>query len=713
MSDHNIGQKRGFWSRLFFGGGEVEAPARQEKVEARTPEGAPVESKATKPLVDVAPTRFDKTERAEDKKEVEKKPPPPPPRLLGDLPAGTPIALTDRSRAAGAVPPKDPRIFIGAQVMEEGGGVKGTLVGYTSGWSASFLVRDASGQEHRLSSIEVPPGQQFKSVAETLAPGRVYKVSSTEKKALDQLLQHGVGSGRSNVGGAITAIRDAGFEAFVAGGAVRDVLQGGQPRDVDLATTMWIKEADRAMSRAGISTGFVRSDFGTMIVGRGGSNALDVCSLKRGKGSFGFDLMEDIKSRDFTINAMFYDPSNGTILDPTGRGVQDARAKVLRPACEPGKEKQWLDENPSAVLRFLKFTMRGYSFDPALMKLVKDNFASCVRRMDGLRRDRQLDSVYQGSGREEKITAEMKRLGFPQSDIEALFPSRRWFGGFSRDDDDDKPRTSGGAGGFTGRSSGPGNSGSSSSSTGNRAGATPSFVASGYVGPSLKAVNEYAAATKREVVDYGPRYNSSAAAELGALPPSESDAWGSLFPNGWRKRDQGVWTHRDGSFVHFTGGNVFRGVGNKVFAGRPPTSGGGSAGPGRGTTAPPADTAPPPSNRGPAGPPSSIGGGGGGRFSGAMASLMRQSPWLKATSPSFGQHGKLAVATGHLGRLPSIQQAAAEELVRKGFTQKPNGAWEHKDGSWVRFHEGGVFRGHQNEVFTAMVMGPGPGRGDG
>ena len=705
MNDSSNIRAPGFWSRVSRSliGGANDAPRpsirRDAPVVSTDDDAKVVEPKR----IIVAPTSFDqRTERPDRTDDKPRTPPspPPPPRVLGDLLASTPIALTDKAKQAGVTPPEDPRIFVGAQVSEQGGGVKGTLVGYGSGFGGSFIIREANGKESKVSRIDVEPNQQFMSIVQTMPATKVHKVTASEKQGLDALLKHGVGSGRHDVGDAIGAIRKGGFEALIAGGAVRDVLQGTAPRDVDLATTMWIQEADKAMSREGISTGMVRSEYGTMLVGRGSSNALDVCSLKRGK-SFGFDLMEDVKSRAFTFNALFYDPANGVILDPTGRGIADAKSKTIRPSCEPGREKEWLSANPSAALRFLKFTLRGYNFDPSLLKLVKDNFASSVRGMDGLRRDRQLDSVDQGSGRDEKITKELERLGFPKSDVEALFPPRKFFGGFGRDkDDDDKPRFGeGGSGGGT-RSWTPSSTNSTPSGRDSTTSA-PSALASLepktsmgvglYLGPSLKAVNDYASANKKDVVDYG-RYNGTAAAKLGKMPPNERDAWSALYPNGWRARDKGMWTHSDGSFAHFVNGNVFRGVSDKVFAGRPPDVGSGTTG-STGSTV---------SSAGPGAQSVSSGS--------SLDRLLERQPQLRRKMPMWSEHSKLAVATGHLGRLPETMGDAVAKLKSRGFAEKSPAHWQHPDDSWVRFFDGNMFRGYKNDVFSQLVTGPGPSR---
>lgn len=501
---------------------------------------------------------------------------PPPPRLLGDLAPDTPVALTSKTRTAGFTPPSNPRLFIGAQVTEEGGGATGKFVGYTS--SGRFLVDTGKVRPESLSRVSIAPNQQFTSICETLKPEEVTRPAGNLKANLDALADEPVAFGGKRISHVVNAIRDAGFEALIAGGAVRDAIQGVKPRDVDLVTTMWVREAERAMSRASIPTGWTRSEFGIMLVGRGSGDGLDLATLKTShKGEFGCDLYEDLKTRDFTINATYYDPANGIILDPTGKGVEDAKNKVLRPACAPGQEQAWVKDNPSVVLRFIKFTLRGYSYDQSLLKLVKDNFASAVRDMDILRRGRMIDSVVpEGGDRKRIITDELKRLGFPQSDIDALYPPsflRRSWGSDAEEDSRGGGLRPGGTsfgGGFSARSSSSSPGGGSAGATSGSASSVPANV---YVGPSSSAVQEYARRNERiTTADYGPHHAGLAAVEVGRLPQSESDAWRALFDAGFVKKQPGRYEHRDGSWLHFTSNNVFRGVGKTVFAGRLPTA---------------------------------------------------------------------------------------------------------------------------------------------
>ena len=655
-----------------------------------------------------------------DTKKVEApKPPPPPPRLLGDLKQDAPIAQTTAAKAAGFVAPTNPRIFPGAKVIADG--KEQTLVGYTT--SGRFIVKDGAGKENTVSDVMPKAGQQFQSIGQTLPASHVHKVGGAQKAALDALLAREMGSSwggkKGTVGAAIDAIRAGGFEALIAGGAVRDVVAGGQPRDVDIATTMWAREVERALDRANVPSGRTNSSFGTLLIGSGESG-LDITSLKRGRGEFGLDLAEDIKHRDFTVNALYYDPASSVILDPTGHGVEDAKKKHIRPTFPKGQEQAWLRENPSVVLRFLKFTLKGYTYDPSLLKFIKDNFASSVKSLDSFRRSRMLDSVASGGNQKETIIAEMKRLEFPQSDIDALFPAPTFFGRRRGSDDDDDSGfgfswSSGGSSGGGGRSwrdddSGPGfrssgprtipggssSSGPSSSgpSSSGPSSSRPSSAppAGRYMGPSFRAVQEYAQATKRTVVDVedDPRFFRTEAIQIGVLSSNTDDNFAPRFSRGFRRSNQPhpgeLYTHRDGSWLHWVQGNLFRGVDDKVFASV------------RSAVQSPA----PSQSAGPVSIPVQSGPTALDKWAGDNK--------LKIGRANVSDHGHLAIALGNLGRVSMFEGGAADDLKKAGFVQLDKGHWEHNDGSWVRFDASlnNVYRGFKDQVFANTVAGPGP-----
>jgi poly(A) polymerase len=167
------------------------------------------------------------------------------------------------------------------------------------------------------------------------------------------------------------ALQEAGFQAFVVGGAVRDLLLGVKPKDFDIATDATPEEVKRLFRRAfiiGRRFQIVHVMFGqellevTTFRGAGSTNApKDEHGRVLRDNNFG-PQHEDAARRDFTINAMYYDPANQTVLDYHG-GIEDIRAKVLRIIGQPEARYR---EDPVRMLRVVRFAAKlQFSIEPA------------------------------------------------------------------------------------------------------------------------------------------------------------------------------------------------------------------------------------------------------------------------------------------------------------------------------------------------------------
>jgi poly(A) polymerase len=167
------------------------------------------------------------------------------------------------------------------------------------------------------------------------------------------------------------ALQEAGFQAFVVGGAVRDLLLGVKPKDFDIATDATPEEVKRLFRRAfiiGRRFQIVHVMFGqellevTTFRGAGSTNApKDEHGRVLRDNNFG-PQHEDAARRDFTINAMYYDPATQTVLDYHG-GIEDIRAKVLRIIGQPEARYR---EDPVRMLRVVRFAAKlQFSIEPA------------------------------------------------------------------------------------------------------------------------------------------------------------------------------------------------------------------------------------------------------------------------------------------------------------------------------------------------------------
>jgi poly(A) polymerase len=168
---------------------------------------------------------------------------------------------------------------------------------------------------------------------------------------------------------AITVIRrlkNAGFQAYLVGGSVRDLLLGRTPKDYDISTSAKPEEIKKVFGRQCLLIGrrfrlaHIRFHHKVVEVAtfRTGEMTEDLITHDNVWGS----EKEDVLRRDFTINGLFYDPEGQTIIDYVG-GWQDIESHTLRTIGDPEVR---FKQDPVRMLRLLKFQARfGFNVAPA------------------------------------------------------------------------------------------------------------------------------------------------------------------------------------------------------------------------------------------------------------------------------------------------------------------------------------------------------------
>ena len=165
-------------------------------------------------------------------------------------------------------------------------------------------------------------------------------------------------------------IQNAGFQAYIVGGAVRDTLLGRPVHDWDIATNA-LPEDCMALFPKVIPTGL---KYGTVTV-FSESYQVEVTTYRsdgvyrdgRRPESVGFvsDITTDLSRRDFTINAMAYDPLAARLIDPFG-GQQDLRDRLIRTV---GKANQRFAEDALRMMRAVRFMAElGFTLDPDIVR---------------------------------------------------------------------------------------------------------------------------------------------------------------------------------------------------------------------------------------------------------------------------------------------------------------------------------------------------------
>lgn len=174
----------------------------------------------------------------------------------------------------------------------------------------------------------------------------------------------------------IQSLRNAGHTAYLAGGCVRDQLLGESPKDYDIATGAHPEHIRELFKK----TAAVGAAFGVMLV-RDFGPTIEVATF-RSDGPYSdarrpdhvhySSPEEDAKRRDFTINALFLDPSDDgdTIIDFVD-GQRDMEARVLRAVGDP---HQRLKEDHLRALRAVRFAARyNLTIDPATSDAIKQH----------------------------------------------------------------------------------------------------------------------------------------------------------------------------------------------------------------------------------------------------------------------------------------------------------------------------------------------------
>jgi putative nucleotidyltransferase with HDIG domain len=142
-------------------------------------------------------------------------------------------------------------------------------------------------------------------------------------------------------------------QLYIVGGAVRDAILGKSPKDYDMATDATPDEVLAIAKKGGFKTLEIGKSFGVVVVG-----GHEIATFRKdiGKGrrpdAVDFtDIQGDIKRRDLTINALFYDIGREEIVDLVG-GLEDLKKKLVKTV---GQAELRFDEDPLRKLRALRF----------------------------------------------------------------------------------------------------------------------------------------------------------------------------------------------------------------------------------------------------------------------------------------------------------------------------------------------------------------------
>lgn len=198
----------------------------------------------------------------------------------------------------------------------------------------------------------------------------------------------------------LAVLQNAGYEAFLVGGCVRDLIMGNKPKDFDITTNATPEQIIALFPKT-----FYENTYGTVGVVTCGEDLGTVCSDETLKiievtpyrlettysdnrhpdeVMWSKDLMDDLKRRDFTCNAMAYNPITGELVDPY-KGQDDIKDKVIRAV---GAPDQRFNEDALRLMRAVRFVCQ-LDFD--LDNVTRESIERNAHLLNNISRERVRD----------------------------------------------------------------------------------------------------------------------------------------------------------------------------------------------------------------------------------------------------------------------------------------------------------------------------------
>ena len=243
----------------------------------------------------------------------------------------------------------------------------------------------------------------------------------------------------------VETLQEAGFDAYIVGGAVRDLLLGMRPKDFDVATNATPEQVKRLFRRAFIIGRRFRIVH--VVYGRGRDNEvfevttfrafLDAADAAKVHGNekthkrqlehveHAVDasgrvlrdnvwgtIEEDAARRDFTINAMYYDPFTQVVID-YHHGIRDAKKLTLRMIGDPLTRYR---EDPVRIIRAIRFTAKLAELGFKIEAKTKAPMQEASRLLADVPQSRMFDEMLKllQTGHALSTVAQIKALGLSQ-----------------------------------------------------------------------------------------------------------------------------------------------------------------------------------------------------------------------------------------------------------------------------------------------------------
>ena len=223
----------------------------------------------------------------------------------------------------------------------------------------------------------------------------------------------------------ISRLHQFGYKAYIVGGCIRDILMGLQPKDFDVVTNARPHEIKKVFTNSRV----IGRRFKIIHVFFHGNKNIEVSTARslpknrflakttsdlylKSDNQYG-TFKEDAARRDFTINALFFDVRNETIIDYTG-GFDHISEKVIKAIGDPDIS---LPEDPVRMLRAVKFaSLLSFTIDPVLLKSIRKH-KKYIRKASIFRLHEEYNKIFRTS-KSAQVFSMLVETGL----FEALFP---------------------------------------------------------------------------------------------------------------------------------------------------------------------------------------------------------------------------------------------------------------------------------------------------
>ena len=212
----------------------------------------------------------------------------------------------------------------------------------------------------------------------------------------------------------LSTLESAGYKAYIVGGSVRDFIMGREPSDYDVATDATPKEVMALFSSDKvIDTG---SKHGTVTVIHN-SVHVEVTTFRKDsvysdgrhpdEVTFSDNINDDLSRRDFTMNAIAYNETEG-MIDPFG-GVKDIENRIIRTVGNPAER---FNEDALRMLRALRFSSSlGFEIEEETKKAIFDHKEDILGRVSMERIQKELEGILVGDDVERVLRDYVEVIG--------------------------------------------------------------------------------------------------------------------------------------------------------------------------------------------------------------------------------------------------------------------------------------------------------------